>query len=231
MDLSIIIPVYNEIRTIHQLLERVVVVPLDREIIIVDDGSQDGTVDYLKSPAPVQLGISKIYFHKRNQGKGAAIRTGLPHAEGDYIVIQDGDLEYDPTDFVTMLALARQDHPVVYGSRNLKNNENSYLSFYLGGLLVTYVTNLLFSSKITDEPTCYKMFRRDLIQSLELNCNGFEFCPEVTAKVLHRGIKIIECPINYYPRKIAEGKKTSWKDGVMAIYTLLKYRLKPVGRL
>lgn len=225
MDLSIIIPVYNEKKTFITLLDRVVAIPVDKEIIIIDDGSVDGTKEILKSPEMKKRGILKIYFHNENRGKGAAIRTGLPYAEGDFVVIQDGDLEYDPLDLVTMLARAKNGNNVVYGSRILGSKNKSYLRYYLGGRLITFITNLFYKSAITDEPTCYKMFPRNLIQSLSLNCTGFEFCPEVTAKVLRSGVKIVEIPISYSPRKIQEGKKISWRDGLIALIILIRYRL------
>jgi glycosyltransferase involved in cell wall biosynthesis len=224
MRLSVVIPAYNEIRTIAEIVERVHSLPVDKEIIIVDDGSTDGTREWLRENAGERF---KPVFHERNRGKGAAVRTGVQHASGDLVVVQDADLEYDPGDLVKMMALFEDpETQVVYGSRILSHSEMSYLRYWLGGRLVTLCTNLLFGSRLTDEPTCYKMFRRELIQSIELEGDGFEFCPEVTGKVLRRGIAIKEIPIRYYPRSIEEGKKIRFKDGLIAIWTLLKVRFR-----
>ncbi|NOZ74296.1 MAG: glycosyltransferase family 2 protein [FCB group bacterium] len=224
MELSIIIPVYNEATTLPECLKRVEAVDLDREIILVDDGSTDGTTDYLKALPATDHRI--VLFHDRNRGKGAAITTALPHASGEYIVIQDGDLEYDPQDLKTLLEEARRNHPIVYGSRVLGGDPISYLSFYLGGRFLSWLTNRLYGSSITDEPTCYKLFRRDVLLDMNLKARGFNFCPEVTAIALRRGYSIREIPISYLPRSKKEGKKISWRTGLGAIYTLLKYRLK-----
>jgi len=224
LDLSIIIPVYNEAKTLPELLRRVEAVDLDREIIIVDDGSTDDTADYLKNlpEAPNRT----VLFHDRNRGKGAAIHTALNHASGDNIVIQDGDLEYDPNDLTQMLAEVKNGHPVVFGSRILGGDPISYMSFYIGGRFLSWLTNRLYGSSITDEPTCYKMFRRDILTGMDLRAKGFSFCPEVTAIALRRGYSIHEIPISYKPRSKKEGKKISWRTGLFAIFTLLKYRLK-----
>jgi len=224
VELSIIIPVYNEATTLPECLKRVEAVDLDREIILVDDGSTDGTTDYLKALPATDHRI--VLFHDRNRGKGAAITTALPHASGEYIVIQDGDLEYDPQDLKTLLEEARRNHPIVYGSRVLGGDPISYLSFYLGGRFLSWLTNRLYGSSITDEPTCYKLFRRDVLLDMNLKARGFNFCPEVTAIALRRGYSIREIPISYLPRSKKEGKKISWRTGLGAIYTLLKYRLK-----
>jgi len=224
VDVSIIIPVYNEVATLPELLNRVEALDLDREIILVDDGSTDGTTDFLKALPPVEGRI--VLFHDRNRGKGAAIQTALAHTTGDYIVIQDGDLEYDPRDLISLLAEARKGHPVVYGSRILGGDPISYVSFYLGGRFLSWLTNRLYGSDITDEPTCYKLFRRDVLMDMDLKAKGFNFCPEVTAVALRRGYAIHEIPISYLPRSKQEGKKISWRTGIGAIFTLIKYRLK-----
>ncbi|HEY3374552.1 MAG TPA: glycosyltransferase family 2 protein [Candidatus Aquicultor sp.] len=226
MKLSVIIPCYNEKGTISELLAKVQAVDIDKEIIVIDDGSTDSTRDILAS-IPQSSDITVIY-HEKNKGKGAAIRTGIVHATGDLIIIQDADLEYDPNDYHALIGpfLNGSGVRVVYGSRLLKNNGRSYWRYFLGGKVVTLVTNLLYRTHITDEPTCYKVFRSDVLKSMDLKCNRFEFCPEVTAKVAKRQIKIHEVPIAYYPRKLEEGKKIGWRDGVEAITTLLKYRFR-----
>lgn len=229
--LTIIIPSYNESRTIGEILCRVMAVKLpngvSKEIIVVDDGSKDNTrqvVDEIIKDHSDE--VIKYVVHSINQGKGMAIRTGIKHAEGQYIVVQDADLEYDPQDFCKLLPLLTSGKErVVYGSRFLNSrNAHSYQTFYWGGRLVSFVTNLLYQQHLTDEPTCYKMFETSLLKSIHLNCTGFEFCPEVTAKVAKLGYKIKEIPINYYPRSIAEGKKIKWYDGLEAIWVLIKYR-------
>lgn len=225
--LSIIIPAYNEISTIKEMLsqiEQVDIGPVKKEIIIVDDGSTDGTRDFLDK----QIKKYKVVFHKKNMGKGFAVRTGIKNATGDIIIIQDADLEYDPNDYKKLITpILQGKSKVVYGSRRLhkKNKQYSGFSFFVGGVGLTIIANILYPNlKITDEPTCYKVFRSDVIKSIPLECKRFEFCPEVTAKVAKRHIKIKEIPIKYFPRHSDEGKKIKWKDGVEAVWTLLKYR-------
>lgn len=222
MKLSVIIPVYNESGTIREIIKRVQAVPIDKEIIVVDDGSTDSTCEILN-----QLRDNGIILkrHDRNMGKGMAIRTGIKHVSGDAVVIQDADLEYDPQDYLVLIKpIIEGKARVVYGSRVLGGGKHSYRRFYLGGRFLSILTNLLYGSSITDEPTCYKMFKTEVLKNMTLECTGFEFCPEVTAKVLKKGIKIVELPISYYPRTIEEGKKIRWLDGVIAIWTLIKYR-------
>ena len=231
MKLSVIIPCFNERSTILAILERVQQVDLSRadlarEIIVVDDGSSDGTREILGS-LNGQFRDVRVHFHARNRGKGAAVRTGLADATGEIVIIQDADLEYDPADYSAVIGPILDGRAaVVYGSRNLRPNHPSYLTFYWGGRLVTWVTNFLFGSRLTDEPTCYKALRRGLAQDLGLRASGFELCPELTAKVLRRGYRIQEVPISYRPRSRQQGKKIRARDGLIAIWTLLRYRLR-----
>lgn len=227
MKLSIIVPVYNEKNSIMKILAALdaLVLPAEKEIIIVDDGSSDGTREILKSLE----GKYKILYHKRNFGKSQALRMGLAQASGDIIVVQDADLEYDPNDLKIMLAkISEPGISVVYGSRRLntsyfKRRHSGHL-FALGGILLTWLTNFLYDTRISDEPTCYKMFKADLLKSIKLESERFGFCPEITAKVARRGIKIVEVPIHYYPRHKNEGKKINWRDWFEAVWILLKNR-------
>ncbi|MDR1344003.1 MAG: glycosyltransferase family 2 protein [Tannerellaceae bacterium] len=229
--LSIIIPVYNEESTLECLLEKVINLQLTggakKEIIIVNDCSTDRSREIVKETTARHKESSiKYTAHETNRGKGMAIRTGLQMVTGDFVVIQDADLEYEPRDFNILLSyLVTEGGRVVYGSRFLNPaNKHSYRSFYLGGRLVSLFANILYGQHLTDEPTCYKMFDTALIKSIDLRCTGFEFCPEVTAKVSKLGFKIRELPICYYPRTMDEGKKIKWYDGIEALWVLLKYR-------
>jgi len=226
--LSIVIPVYNEKGTILEILAKVKQADIgsaEKEIIIVDDFSTDGTREILTALDSQY----KIIYHEKNRGKGMALRTGFKYATGDWAVVQDADLEYDPNDFKQMIEkISAPGVDVVYGSRRLNHNyfngRHSGHIFAVGGIFLTWLTNLLYGIKITDEPTCYKMFKIDLLKSIDLKCERFEFCPEATAKIAKQGIKIHEVPIKYYPRHKSEGKKINWRDGVEAICTLIKYR-------
>ncbi len=224
MKLSVIMPVYNERETIKEILEKVKRVNLEKEIIVVDDASSDGTAEVLKTISGNNPDI-KIIYHSQNKGKGAAIRTALSYVTGDVIIVQDGDLEYDPQDYSKLMApVVRGETDVVYGSRILGKGRKSYRRYYWGGRFLSWLTNVLYGVKITDEPTGYKIFRTEVLKGLDLRCQRFEFCPEVTAKICKRGYRILEVPISYCPRKIGEGKKIRWIDGLVAILTLFKYR-------
>lgn len=226
--LSVIIPVYNEAQTVARVIDRVLGVKLEgfeREIIVVNDGSTDGTDEVLEQLAHGGSDQMTVVHHEENRGKGAAVRTALEHVKGDIVVTQDADLEYDPKEFPKLLALFEDPAvEVVYGSRNLRKNPRSSWRFYWGGRLVSWVANLLYGSDLTDEATGYKLFRTELLRSLDLQADGFAFCPEVTGKVLRRKIKIHEVPITYQPRSLDEGKKISWRDGLKAVWVLVKHR-------
>jgi len=218
---SIIVPVYNEIANLDALLMAIYESPVHKEIVIVDDGSTDGTREKLRS-MPLADDVT-VVFHERNCGKGGAIRTALRYARGEYILIQDSDLEYDPRDYPALLRPLRENHAnVVYGVR--PNRPERGLRFFLGAKFLTLLTNLLYRAGIHDEATCYKVFRRSLLSQLDLQCRRFEFCPEVTAKLCRMGEKIAEVPISYTPRSTGEGKKIRYSDGWLAIWTLLRYR-------
>lgn len=226
MKISILIPSYNEERTIQTLLERIDAVTLDKEIIIVDD-SIDGTKKILIEEAKKHRNI-RLIFPPAREGKGAAIRAGLPHVSGDIVIIQDADLEYDPQDYYRLIQpILAGETKVVYGSRFLdRRNRHKYSLNLFATKLLSTLANALYGSRLTDEPTGYKVFKADVVKDITLACKGFEFCPEITAKVLKKGYKIIEVPIRYTPRTKEEGKKVNWKDGVIAIWTLLKYRIR-----
>lgn len=226
-SLSVIIPAYNEVSTIKILLDKIseALAEINFEVIIVDDGSRDGTREILFE----YQNRYTVLFHPENRGKGAAIRTGLAHAAGTHVVIQDADLEYDPRDLVRMFEyMLEKDIPVLYGSRSMERgrNKEAGFTFYWGGQFLTILTNVLYNQRLTDEPTCYKMFTQAVIVPLQLRCERFEFCPEVTAKVAKQGIKILEIPIAYYPRSVSEGKKINWRDGIEAIQVLVTERFR-----
>ena len=226
------IPAYNEAPTLESVLDKVAAVKmsLNMEIIVVDDGSKDGTPDIARAWASRHLDDKRLSIRvitKENGGKGTAVRRGIEESSGEYVIIQDADLEYDPNDYVKLLEpMIAGDAEVVYGSRITGPDKPGSLKFYWGGRMVTLATNLLYWSNLTDEPTCYKLFRGDLIRAIPLECTGFEFCPEVTAKVLKRGLHIAEVPIRYFPRSIEEGKKIRAWDGVLALWELLKRRFR-----
>lgn len=222
--LSVLIPIYNERATLERILTRVLAVPLTLDVIVVDDGSTDGTADLLRDLAG-RLPIRAL-FHERNRGKGAALRTAVPHARGDIVVVQDGDLEYDPEEYPNLIApIVSGETNVVYGSRYAaRGNDLPFTHYKLGVWLLTGMANLLYGLRLTDEATCYKVFRTSLLRSLPLRCERFEFCPEVTARIAKRGERIVELPIRYHFRTKAEGKKIGMRDGWEAILTLVRYR-------
>ena len=221
MKLSVIIPVYNEPKTVGEIIRQVKAVKsFDKEIIVVNDGSTDETIKVIKVIKDIT-----IISHKKNQGKGAAIRTGIAKAAGDYLLVQDADLEYDPQDILTMLdPIAKGKAEVVYGSRFTGQRRNMFFWHWIGNQFLTLVTNILYNTTLSDMETCYKLMPTRLAKTLNLQAKHFEFEPEVTAKILKKGIRIWEVPISYAGREYHEGKKISWKDSLPAMWTLIKYR-------
>jgi glycosyltransferase involved in cell wall biosynthesis len=222
--LSVIVPVFNERNTVVEILRRMraVELPIDREFVVVDDGSDDGTRAVL-----TQLGDStvKVVTHSQNRGKGAAVRTGLQHVTGDLVLIQDADLEYDPDDWTKLLAPVLKGRAVVvYGSRFTGEHRNMLFLHWAGNRTLSLVTNLLYNTTLSDMETCYKLFDREVLESITLKSEKFDFEPEVTAKVLRQGIRIYEVPISYAGREVDEGKKITWRDGFAALMALVKYR-------
>ena len=226
--LTILMPVYNEAKTILEIIRRVEAAKigdLNKELIIVDDFSQDGTREALKQLA--EEGKYKIYFHSHNMGKGAALRTALTYASGDIIIIQDADLEYDPNEYAELLVPVLEGRAdVVYGSRLSGGKTVRAFNYfhYLGNKFLTFLTNILYNTILTDMETCYKVFRADVIKNIQIKSNRFDFEPEITAKILKRKYKLYEMPISYSGRDFDEGKKISWKDGFAAVWALVKYR-------
>jgi glycosyltransferase involved in cell wall biosynthesis len=222
-------PVYNEEDTVAQVVREVLALPLDLELVVVDDGSTDGTrarLCGLEAEGDPRL---TVVYAPRNRGKGAAIRAALARARGDVVVIQDADREYDPRDFAPMLARIEAGAAVVYGTRlspeAARLNREVRDKFFYARRLLPWLTNRLFGTRLTDEATCYKMFRRAVLTSLPLRCERFDFCPEVTAKVVKRGYKIYETPIHYHARTQAQGKKIGWRDAFQAAWALLRFRV------
>ena len=223
--ISILIPVYNEKNTLLEILKQVEAVDfgLEKEIILIDDYSTDGTKDLYKNLS------YKILYHQRNMGKGAALRTGFNAATGDIIIIQDADLEYNPRDYKPLVELIKSGGAdVVYGSRlaDTRNSGKFLFLSYLANVTLSFMTRILYGTYLTDMETCYKAFRTDFIKGITIESNRFDFEPEITAKVLKMNARFVEMPISYNARQESEGKKITWKDGVQAIFTLIKYRFK-----
>ncbi len=230
MKLSVIMPVYNEVTTIAEIVQRVQSVDIDKEIIVVDDYSTDGTRDILGNIESENSNVTVLY-HDRNNGKGRALRTGFAAAQGDYVLIQDADLEYDPEDYAKLIhPLDHGNADAVYGSRFITTHEHRVLYFWhsLGNTFLTLLSNMMTDLNLTDMETCYKVFRRELIQAIPLQEDRFGFEPEVTCKLAKAKARIYEVGIAYHGRTYDEGKKISAKDGFRALWCILKYRVKPL---
>ncbi|MDI6826970.1 MAG: glycosyltransferase family 2 protein [Armatimonadota bacterium] len=223
MKLSVIIPCYNEVENITDVLDTVSAVDIPKEIIVVDDGSTDNTAEVLREYSKRHPIV--IHSSAKNAGKGSAIRKGLEYVTGDIVIIQDADMEYDPKQYPDLIKpILEGKADVVYGSRFRGKIEGMRLLNRIANRILTLVANILYRANITDEATCYKAFRTNVIKQIPLKCTRFEFCPEVTAKLRKRGIVIHEVPIHYKARNTAQGKKIRWTDGVQALWTLIKYR-------
>ena len=223
-SLSVVVPVFNERTTVVEILRRMrqVDLPVDLEIVVVDDGSDAGTEKVLGA---LEDSTVRVVHHQSNRGKGAAIRTGLEHARGDLLLIQDADLEYDPDDWPRLLApLLKGKSQVVYGSRFTGERRNLLFWHWVGNRFLSLVTNVLYNTTLSDMETCYKLFDRRVLEGITIRSDRFEFEPEITAKVLRRGYHIYEVPISYSGRDRDEGKKITWRDGFGALATLVRYR-------
>ena len=235
--LSVIVPVYNEMNTVSEILNQIsdVRINLKMEVIIINDGSTDESLHQINLFLSKERRFTDINYkliNKINEGKGSAVKKGISESSGEIILIQDADLEYNPLDYQKLLDPIINGHKtVIYGSRLLgcSNNRHSNMLFYFGGIIVTKLTNFLYGSKLTDAPTCYKVFKSEVLKLCNHESKGFEWEPEVTAKLLRMGVDIGEVEISYNPRKVNEGKKINWLDGLKAIITLIKWRIKPVN--
>jgi glycosyltransferase involved in cell wall biosynthesis len=247
MLVSIVIPAYNELNTLPLILKKIEETPYDKEIIIVDDGSRDGTREWIcsefaiRNSAPgVQKGKRgkpdiadgyaknvKVVFHKKNRGKGGAVWTGIQAAIGDVVIIQDADLEYDPGDYSKLLEPIVEDKAdVVYGSRFLGGpHKVHYFWHYVNNKMITLVSNMFTNLNLSDMETCYKAFRREVLEGITIESKRFGFEPEITAKMAKKGVRMFEVPISYYGRSRKEGKKITWKDGIKAVFTIIKYNI------
>jgi len=225
MKLSVVIPVYNEKNTIEQLVNLVRSVDgVDLEIVIVDDASSDGSVEILKN-LEKKYPDMKVIYKTANKGKGDTLKVGFAHTSGDYVIVQDADLEYDPQDYKKLLrTLEENNADVVYGSRFSGSYEKMTTLHYFGNKILTLATNILFGVRLTDMETCYKLMPGDFVRKLNIKSEGFEFEPEITAKILKSGLRIKEVPINYKGRSFSEGKKITWRDGIKAVWSLIKFR-------
>lgn len=220
MKLSVIIPAYNEINTIEEVLRRVRAVAVEKEILVTDDCSTDGTREFLRTQPDIVLVESDC-----NRGKGASIRTAIERVTGDIVLIQDADLEYDPQDYPALIQpIVDGQADMVYGSRFARGKPIMRTANYVANRVFALMASVLYGARVTDEATCYKAFRTEVLRSIELRCSRFEFCPEVTARLLKRGYRYAEVPIWYEARTYAQGKKITWKDGLECIWTLVKYR-------
>lgn len=229
MQLSVVIPVYNEIATLEELVRRVQAVDIDKELVLVDDGSTDGTRELL-GRLQKQYDNVRIHLHEANQGKGAALRTGFKHCKGDIVIVQDADLEYDPAEYPRLIKPildGRAD--VVYGSRFVGGDEHRVLYFWhmVGNRFLTLLSNMMTNLNLTDMETCYKVFRREVIQDITIEEDRFGFEPEITAKMARKRVAIYEIGISYSGRTYDEGKKIGWRDGVRALWCIAKYNLRP----
>ena len=230
--LSILIPCFNEIRTLPQVIQKLsnLGFPLTQEVIIIDDASTDGTREYLEQLRNEQRANWKVIFHTKNLGKGAAVRTGLAEATGDYVIIQDADLEYDPADIQSLVACAKTNNALaVYGSRNTGiKNKYLYPHFYYGSKALTWLLQILFRQKISDPETCYKLIHAELFRFLDIQEKGFGIEIEISAKLLSFHIPIFEVPIHYSARSFAEGKKIRYRDGIKVLWAIVKWRFWPL---
>lgn len=226
MKLSVVIPVYNEEKTLAEIIRRVQATPYDKELIVVDDASTDGSRQILQQLAQ-QYDNIRPFFHERNQGKGAALRTGFQHVSGDVVIIQDADLEYNPIDYPELLKpIERGVADVVYGSRLIGAAPHRVLFFwhYVGNKVVTTLSNMFTNLNLTDMETCYKVFKAEVLKDIKIKSNRFGVEPELTAKIAKKRVRVYEVPISYDGRDYSEGKKITWRDGIAAVYYILRFR-------